>query len=333
MAKSPTIWKFSAGHTGGIGFWEDFYKNDRVAWSHSPDLDLSDIKYYEDVEKLMYKTHSSITIRQYMDFLSMEKGDLVVCFLRSSGSRPPKLMGVGYVEDGIYHFSEEKLDNGWPYPHQKSILWLKNFKEINLTHYPDIYRALAMPQDTIHRIVDEGVKKIILSWVDDYITGHATEAEEVKKLFGPPKRKRTLIKPQIVKISRGSVIGTSTIDESATWGMERALAYEEAQGRDPKDVSTITKGYDIESSDKTGKVVRNIEVKARRSTIPVTLTKNEYRGAERLSDDYYLYVITNDTSGKEIRNPVKKCLLKKKYVVVYEVTDWEEKGENMDIPK
>lgn len=232
---------------------------------------MSDFKYYEDVEKKMYKTHSSITIRQYKDFLSMEKGDLVVCFLRSSGSRSPKLVGIGYVKDGIYHFSKKTLDNGWDYPHQKSILWLKGFKEIDLTHHPDIYRALAIPQDTIHEITDEDVKKIIFSWIYDYIADHPSEAEEVKKLLEPPK---------IIKISRGSILSTSTIDESATWGMERASTYEKAKGRKPKDVSTITKGYDIESSDKTDKVVRNIEVKARHSSIPVTLTENEYREAK-----------------------------------------------------
>jgi hypothetical protein len=128
-----------------------------------------------------------------------------------------------------------------------------------------------------------------------------------------------------VVMSRGSVLSTSTIDESATWGMNQALAYEKQQGRRPQDVSATTRGYDIESKGKHE--IRYIEVKSRKGVVPVTLTENEYKRAKKLRSDYYLYVMTGEGTGREIADPANACFLKERWIRVWEVTDWAARGK------
>jgi len=91
-------------------------------------------------------------------------------------------------------------------------------------------------------------------------------------------------------------------------GMEVVIKYERENGREPEDVSKENLGFDIRSRGKDGKV-RYIEVKARASVGSVALTQNEWFKAQRLGNDYYLYVVWN--AGKDpntrpyiIQNPV-----------------------------
>jgi Protein NO VEIN, C-terminal len=124
----------------------------------------------------------------------------------------------------------------------------------------------------------------------------------------------------------GSVLSTTSIDESARWAVEKAIEYERSQGRTPEDVSSRPVHYDLESKDSEGRIVRRIEVKGRRSHIPVVLTSGEYEEAKSKNKEYYLYVITSDHEGFSIRNPAETCSIKEKLVKVYEVTNWKKKG-------
>jgi len=91
-------------------------------------------------------------------------------------------------------------------------------------------------------------------------------------------------------------------------GMEIVMKFESENEREPEDVSKENLGFDIRSRGKDGKV-RYIEVKARAGVGSVALTQNEWFKAQRLGNDYYLYVVWN--AGKDpntrpyiIQNPV-----------------------------
>ncbi len=72
--------------------------------------------------------------------------------------------------------------------------------------------------------------------------------------------------------------------------MEVAMRYERERGWQPEDVSAQDRGFDILSRHPAGGV-RFIEVKGRAGVAPVVLTRNEYKTAERLRADYWLYVV------------------------------------------
>ncbi len=73
--------------------------------------------------------------------------------------------------------------------------------------------------------------------------------------------------------------------------MKEAMNYERAQGWIPEDVSAEDRGFDILSRHPESGQVRFIEVKGRAGVGPVALTPNEYKTAERLRADYWLYVV------------------------------------------
>ena len=73
--------------------------------------------------------------------------------------------------------------------------------------------------------------------------------------------------------------------------MEEAMHYERERGWIPEDVSAEDRGFDILSRHPESGSIRFIEVKGRSSAGPVVLTPNEYKTAERLRTDYWLYVV------------------------------------------
>jgi superfamily II DNA or RNA helicase len=76
-----------------------------------------------------------------------------------------------------------------------------------------------------------------------------------------------------------------------------AIAHEEAQGRVVESVEADNRGFDLISrrphpeDPQTAIDVRFIEVKGRAHFGEIALTSNEYRTAQRLAKDYYLYVV------------------------------------------
>jgi len=124
-------------------------------------------------------------------------------------------------------------------------------------------------------------------------------------------------------------------------GMKIAMEYEQSQGRTPEDVSLQDLGYDIRSCDlpadtQAGEKAnyRYIEVKARAKEGTVALTPNEWLMAQRLKEEYWLYVIVNAATNPElylIQNPASKLEPDKVVDIVrYVVRDW--KKEALPVP-
>lgn len=93
-----------------------------------------------------------------------------------------------------------------------------------------------------------------------------------------------------------------------------AIEHERAQGWVVESVETENRGYDLLSKKphptEPGIFVqaRFIEVKGRSGTGEVALTANEYRTAQRLGDDYHLYVVFDCATTptlNTIQNPAK----------------------------
>jgi len=109
-------------------------------------------------------------------------------------------------------------------------------------------------------------------------------------------------------------------------GMRVAMDFEKKQGRLPEDVSDRNLGYDIFSSGENE--FRYIEVKARAEEGNVLLTPNEWLMAQRLGNEYWLYIITKASSGNPelytIVNPASKLEPNQVIDVVrYVVSDWK----------
>lgn len=97
-------------------------------------------------------------------------------------------------------------------------------------------------------------------------------------------------------------------------GIQRVLEYERRDGREPKEMPHQNPGYDIESLDHSGNIVRYIEVKSLAGDWsidnPVALTPRQYETARELGDRFWIYVVERATSDDyhiyPIQNPVKR---------------------------
>ena len=95
--------------------------------------------------------------------------------------------------------------------------------------------------------------------------------------------------------------------------VQAAIAQEEAQGYQVESVESQNRGFDLISrkphpeDPMTATDVRFIEVKGRATVGAVALSRNEYKTAQRLKRDYWLYVVFNCETIPEvhvIRDPV-----------------------------
>jgi hypothetical protein len=88
--------------------------------------------------------------------------------------------------------------------------------------------------------------------------------------------------------------------------VQAAIAYEEARGWKVQSVEQENRGFDLISrkphpeDPQTSVEVRFIEVKGRSGVGDIALSANEYRTAERLKKDYWLYVVFNCSVNPEI---------------------------------
>ncbi len=96
--------------------------------------------------------------------------------------------------------------------------------------------------------------------------------------------------------------------------VQAAIAFEEARGSKVESVESDTRGFDLISRrlvSNTARVPiesRFIEVKGRAAIGEIALTANEYKTAQRLGDDYWLYVVFNCASQPQvttIQNPAR----------------------------
>lgn len=95
-------------------------------------------------------------------------------------------------------------------------------------------------------------------------------------------------------------------DEVENIAVQKAIEYEEARGWHVESVEADNRGFDLISrkphpeDPDTAVDVRFIEVKGRAITGEVLLSTNEHRTAERLKNDYWLYVVFNCATEPEI---------------------------------
>ena len=114
-------------------------------------------------------------------------------------------------------------------------------------------------------------------------------------------------------------------------GMEVSMAHERKENRSPEDVASENLGFDIRSSDGSGRK-RYIEVKARARIGPVALTQNEWFKARRFGEDYYLYVVYNAATTPElhiVRDPARNLRAEERLEIVRYIVakeEIEEKG-------
>jgi len=91
---------------------------------------------------------------------------------------------------------------------------------------------------------------------------------------------------------RDTALGRMVADPQVErMAIEVAMRHEREHGREPESVEAENRGFDLLSRDPTTSLVRFIEVKGRAGTDAVALTANEFRTAERLREDYWLYVV------------------------------------------
>ena len=92
------------------------------------------------------------------------------------------------------------------------------------------------------------------------------------------------------------------------------MLFEGARGWKVESVESDTRGFDLISrrsardGEGQGPETRFIEVKGRAAVGEITLTANEYKTAQRLGDDYWLYVVFNCVSQPQItliQNPAR----------------------------
>ncbi|NHW22821.1 MAG: DUF3883 domain-containing protein [Archaeoglobales archaeon] len=135
----------------------------------------------------------------------------------------------------------------------------------------------------------------------------------------------------VVRVVPGSFHADMVSDkEMERIGMDVAIEYERNNGRTPEDVSLQNLGYDIRSFDDNGNY-RYIEVKARAKEGAVALTPNEWLMAQRLKDEYWLYIVVNAAENPclyWIQNPYAKLEPDKEIDIVrYVVKDWKKEAE------
>lgn len=101
------------------------------------------------------------------------------------------------------------------------------------------------------------------------------------------------------------------VDEA---GVKRVLEYESSIGRKPKEMPHNNPGYDVESHDKNGKIVRYIEVKSFSGPWNLTyavLSKDQFGYGLKNGDLFWLYVVENAETDEfkmyRIQNPAIKA--------------------------
>ena len=103
----------------------------------------------------------------------------------------------------------------------------------------------------------------------------------------------------------------STIERIA---VQAAIAFEESRGWKVESVESDTRGFDLISrrtvvvDEREIIKTRFIEVKGRAAVGEIALTANEYKTAQRLGDDYWLYVVFNCASQPQVtlvQNPAR----------------------------
>jgi len=116
--------------------------------------------------------------------------------------------------------------------------------------------------------------------------------------------------PDIGKADSESATRRSEVDKA---GIKRVLEFERKSGRRPQEMAHHNVGFDVKSSDSTGKT-RYIEVKSLtgdwNASSPAALTKAQFETARERGNAYWLYVVERALSSTgrihRIQNPVQR---------------------------
>jgi superfamily II DNA or RNA helicase len=120
----------------------------------------------------------------------------------------------------------------------------------------------------------------------------------------------TVAQPSAEQDAQGD-LRFATIERIA---VQAAIAFEEARGWKVESVESDTRGFDLISRRAVVEIAlkpietRFIEVKGRASVGEIALTANEYKTAQRLGEDYWLYVVFDCASQPKvtlIQNPAR----------------------------
>jgi len=122
-------------------------------------------------------------------------------------------------------------------------------------------------------------------------------------------------------------------------GMRVAMQSERDHNRIPEDVSAQNLGYDVRSltltsaPEGTGSEVRYVEVKARATTGAIIVTPNEWMMAQRLGNEYWLYIVENAKTEPilhTIQNPAAKFKAEEIVEIVrYVIKDWKNESSQV----
>ena len=116
--------------------------------------------------------------------------------------------------------------------------------------------------------------------------------------------------------------------------MAAVLAAEQAALREPRDVSALNYGWDIESREPDGRL-RFIEVKGRaRDATTVTVTRNEIQKSLNVPDHWYLAIVHVEPDDAcridYLRRPFVVAPDPAATSVNYSIKDLLEQGEQVD---
>jgi hypothetical protein len=140
---------------------------------------------------------------------------------------------------------------------------------------------------------------------------------------------RSYVRSESTSQSGGNSQGSGQSEEINRAGIETVLAHERDQGRVPKEQGHYNEGYDIESFDGDGNLLRYIEVKSTDGPwdgYGVGLSSSQFEMAQEEAHDYWLYVVEHARSESPevtcIQNPTSK-------VSEYRFDDeWQKLGED-----
>ncbi len=131
-----------------------------------------------------------------------------------------------------------------------------------------------------------------------------SETNGDKKHSKSPSRKQGRLRSYVVKgdIKSGEENEEfqkvrSEVDKAGIAYVER---FEKTRGRNPEVKAQTNEGYDIESKDGAGNIVRYIEVKSLSGlwgTLGVSVHRSQFKFAQKLGTQYWLYVVENALSA------------------------------------
>jgi hypothetical protein len=137
---------------------------------------------------------------------------------------------------------------------------------------------------------------------DTKLTAQPSQTEDDEQLPGKKaKRKKQRRLQTFVYVvhnvnghGKGRGLGIEQIERVDRAGVDCVLAYEKEAGRTPREMPHENPGYDIESLDEYGNIVRYIEVKSTAEEwgeTGVGLSDTQFRKAQELGPLYWLYVV------------------------------------------